>query len=241
MTAANVDCVDSPRRVGRGVVPRLVKALSALAAVATLSWAALYLHARRQEMHCRNELAGTGVQVEVRPIGPAWMSGILDHRFFETVVEVRYSRLRFDDVVLKQLECFPNLESLVFFETSLGDQGLGHLRQARQLRRLNLMATEVTPVGLLQLRDLPLEELRIGPYWDNDSLLAVSQLASLKSLTIQGCADVSDEGLEHLKRLENLEMLRLEFTGVSERGVQMFQQAMPGVQVVHSNSVAPRS
>jgi hypothetical protein len=212
----------------------------ALVAVAfLLSVAATYLYGRRQEMVCRNELAGTGVQVEVREIGPAWLSAVMDERYFETVVEVRYSFLRFDDVVLGRLACFPNLDSLVFFETNVGDEGLRRLAKLKSLRRLNLFRTEITPLGLSYLEDLQIEELRIGPYWDNSSLPMLARLSQLESLTLQGCPDITDAGLEHLRPLKNLRLLRLELTGVTEEAAQRFEQSMPGLKVVQSNSHAP--
>jgi hypothetical protein len=93
----------------------------------------------------------------------------------------------------------------------VSDADLVLLRPLGKLTELSLVALQITDKGLVHLK----------------------HLEELDRLDLGGNDGITDAGLEHLKGLPKLTTLRLLGTRVSDRGVEAFKKARPGVKVVY--------
>jgi serine/threonine protein kinase/Leucine-rich repeat (LRR) protein len=105
----------------------------------------------------------------------------------------------FDENSMAHLKNLTKLEVLyIWGRTQLGDAGLRHLRNLKNLQQLNLHHSGVTNAALADLKGL----------------------TKLVELDLTHCHQVGDAGLEHLKGLTKLERLYLQWAGkVSNAGI----------------------
>jgi Leucine-rich repeat (LRR) protein len=148
------------------------------------------------------------------------------------------------------------LESLGFYNTPLTDEGLKYLAGLKRLRILGLGVTKITPQGLRQLKDLPIERLNIIACHPVASELKVlkefprlshleasglklidrdadllAELQTLETLALNRNR-LTDQGLQKLAALKNLKELAITDNPVTAEGVAKFQKALPKC-VVH--------
>jgi hypothetical protein len=106
------------------------------------------------------EKAGASVQVREGKIvglffGKAQIAG-LDFRrlrFLPDLEQMSLANPQVDDTVLAQLAgCVPKLEHLDLFTSSIGDDGLKHLKALPQLKSVPMGQTRVTDAGLVHLK-----------------------------------------------------------------------------------------
>ena len=90
----------------------------------------------------------------------------------------------------------------------MSDLGLSELKELAQLRKLNLLGTQVTDTGL-------------------ESLVGMTQLEELVLYRTQ----VTNAGLEKLKQFKHLTSLDLRYTRTTRSGVASLQAALPHCQV----------
>jgi hypothetical protein len=63
-------------------------------------------------------------------------------------------------------------------------------------------------------------------------LAQLASLSALKHLHVEGSPDVTDAGLVHLKRLDNLQFLVLRYTGVTTAAGAELQEYLPNCRIV---------
>lgn len=114
------------------------------------------------------------------------------------------------DASLAPLADLRHVERLVLAFQPITDEGLGHLRNLRSLRYLNLAGTKFTDIGLSKLtghsniEDLVME----GTDVSDVGLQYVGQLRQLREVAMSG-TKITGAGLKHLGELTHLESLGL--------------------------------
>jgi Leucine-rich repeat (LRR) protein len=132
--------------------------------------------------------------------GPEWMSrigGKVEQDPGGNIVAVNLSGSWVNDTEMLDLAALPKLERLDLSHTRITDEGLLHLRPAKQIRELNLLYAE-------QITDLGLN--------------AIKGWTSLKRLNVRGTR-IADATLEIVSKLPQLESLDIANTGVTEAGL----------------------
>lgn len=111
-----------------------------------------------------------------------------------------------------------SLESLSL-GAGIGDEGLKHLKNLRNLRWLNVGNRDITDDGLAHLAGLTqMETLYFrNTQISDEGLVYLKNMAKLKTLSLTGTR-VTERGLVHLQGLEKLENLELLY-GVTETGL----------------------
>ncbi|MCC6585827.1 MAG: hypothetical protein IT168_03835 [Bryobacterales bacterium] len=152
---------------------------------------------------------------------PTWIAklgGFVQRNAAGDITAVRLANTWVNDAELIELARFPHLERLDLTHTRISDDGMLHLRPARQIRDLNLLyAEQVTDQGMnaikewKQLRRLNVRGTRIA-----DGTLAIAgRLTDLEFLDIANTAS-TDTGLDNLVGLTKLKYLGLGRTRLSD-------------------------
>jgi hypothetical protein len=120
--------------------------------------------------------------------------------------------------------------------TSLGSSWIGRLLGDDYFRRVvevdwsRKQGFEPNELRLLK-NFSKLESVNLNFSEVNDSdLLHIADLRQLKSVQLEKCHDITDEGLSHLSRLSNLEHLSLLATSCSDDGVRRYVLMLPKLQ-----------
>ena len=140
-------------------------------------------------------------------------------------------------VSLKELAGLKQLQELNLRGSNVTDAGLKELVGLTQLQSLDLTNTQVTDAGLRQLAGLKqLKSLNLDYTQVTDAgLRGLAGLTQLQTLNL-GHTPVTEAGLRQLAGLTQLQSLQLIDTYVTDVGVPALQQALPQVQIVHSES-----
>lgn len=120
-------------------------------------------------------------------------------------------------------------ELVLWWATNITDAGVAHLGRLHRLRILDISLSPLTDEGVRSLAALPeLEELGLEGKFTDKSLLYLSRASHLKALRLSGgeCA-FSDEGLEHLEGLKDLQRLSLQNAKVSQAARERLRKAIP--------------
>ena len=143
-----------------------------------------------------------------------------------TKVDLHGSKATDADLVC--LEGLTSLRTLDLRLTSIGDEGVAHLRRLTELRFLNLFRSQLSDAGLASLSGMKdLETLLIGGTKVTDSGLAqLKGFAKLRKLSLFD-TQVGDAGLVHLMGLSRLETLLIGMSKVTEAGTAALQKANP--------------
>ena len=130
---------------------------------------------------------------------PAWLIETLGIDFFHDVTAIAAWDGATDDM-LEIIGMLTDVRSLLLHESSVTNQGLGHLKHLAHLEDLHIYALE-------------------SAAFDDEGL---AQLATLRRLFQLGITNknITDAGLEHLKRLPNLRLLYLGDTRVTLAGIK---------------------
>ena len=194
-----------------------------------------------------------------RTLPPLWKENPLDVRIRQTIATVSISgyppiTFKYDSTqpdrpvygiechskrisneqVRRLLDAAPALLDLNLAGTDVSDDALSNLSHLIGLRGVVLVRTRVGNRGLLHLAKLKnLEELYLdGTQVTDDGLRCLANTRSLRTLTLCKTA-VTDAGLEWLlDRLDNLELLSVEDTGVTQDGVGRLRAKRPGVEIL---------
>jgi WD40 repeat protein len=122
---------------------------------------------------------------------------------------------RFVNRDLKLLQRFPHLRSLALTHTQITDVGLAELRGLRELSDLDLSANPIGNVALKWLEHLPaLEKLNLDD------------------------TQVTDAGLDHIAAMKKLTTVYLRDTRVTAEGVRRLKQRRTGLKVVGTDEKA---
>ena len=131
---------------------------------------------------------------------PDWilrLGGFVERGASGEIVAVNLAGRWVNDSEMIELAALPKLERLDLSHTRISDEGLLHLRPARQIQDLNLLyAEQITDQGMNAIRD-----------WH-----------ALKALNLRGTR-ITDGTLAMVAKLTQLESLDVAATGVSENGL----------------------
>lgn len=119
--------------------------------------------------------------------------------------------------------------------TDITDDGLRHLTKQPQLETVVLDHTEVGDEGLLTLRSLPnLTTLDLsGTAVTNDGLLGLQEFPALKTLVLMDNPQITDAAVGNLMLLKDLERLHLENSSVTNKGVMILRESLPGCEIMN--------
>lgn len=136
---------------------------------------------------------------------------------FTQLTRVSHRGSSINDEGLKELcDHLPNLESISLAHAKFTDAGAHHLAKLKKLKGLELGA-HATPAALAHVTALPLEYLQLGEGFDkSESLPFVKSIPTLKRLTLTNCKATTDEDLNLLASMKNLELLELGGLQLSE-------------------------
>jgi Leucine-rich repeat (LRR) protein len=160
------------------------------------------------------------------------------------------------DLGLEKIKELSQLRELELHRTSITDSGMKYLGDLKKLELLTLSDTQVGDHGLKQLQCLTkLQELRIGmpnkAVITDDGVKILDAFPQLQDLSIC-CTEsalphfacfnnlrylelhgeqITDNGLESLKKLSHLKSLRLIDTKISSEGFQILQNSLPKVSL----------
>ncbi|MDV6032107.1 MAG: protein kinase [Phycisphaera sp. RhM] len=127
------------------------------------------------------------------------------------------------DEAVKQVSTLSNISSLTMSGTEVTNAGLRDLAKMRQLTFLSLVLTQVTAEDLHVLDDLELWALHLAYTQVSDQgLQHLAKFDQLKWLGL-GATQISDDGLRHLRGLRELTTLSLHETDVTSAGLVHLQ------------------
>ena len=127
----------------------------------------------------------------------------------------------------------PHLRSLRFTNCDMLDLNLDEIGKCRQLDSVHFIGAKRLSVDeLRKLAPCPVTNIALYDSDLKDSDLEVlTELTTIKNLTLSNNAGITDAGLEHLEKIPSLRVLRLYGTGVTQDGVEEFKKKRPGVSV----------
>ena len=148
--------------------------------------------------------------------GPLWLRRLLGDDFFATVTDAFVT----SDGDFKYLEQLDQLKQLRC-GLDVTEAGLAHLKDLRQLRKLDLMGRRVAGVEFEHVAVLTqLEDLNLGGTDAGDAELERLQaMTRLRALGLAGTR-ITDAGLRYLEGLTRLETLSLSKTHIGNAGVE---------------------
>ncbi len=130
---------------------------------------------------------------------------------FTKVTRVSHRGSSIDDEGLKELcDHLPNLENLSLAHAKFTDAGAVHLAKLTKLKGLEIGTLKATPQTLVHLAKLPLEYLQLGEGFDSPASIPLIQgITTLRRLTLNNAAKLTDEELKSVASLKQLESLEL--------------------------------
>lgn len=129
------------------------------------------------------------------------------------------------DEQLSVFEGCTQIQALWLSQTSVSDRGLALFQQCRGLKAIDISQTKVTGPGLAHFAECRNLE-HVSVWFTRIPLEDFLPLADkpFKHLNFGGNSAFSDEWLSHFTHLENLELLNLRYTNVSNEGLAPLQQ-----------------
>jgi Leucine-rich repeat (LRR) protein len=205
-------------------------------------WLAIQVNRVRQQrdaVRAIRQLSGL-VEYDSEPHRPEWLRHIVGDDSFQVVVHIDLSGEDFADEDLRHLRQFRNLRRLSLADTKVGDAGLEHIAELRELEMLYLRGCDrITNDGLRHLQGLTnLRDLTItSDQVTNDGIQHLAGLKNLESLDLSEVS-ITDEGVKHLHGLTRLKLLFFCRLGevpplVSVEAVQQLKQLIPACSIVH--------
>lgn len=144
-----------------------------------------------------------------------------------------------DDVVTGMLKLpqVPRvLEALNMDGSDVTGDGLRQLQVCGSLKTLSISrCPQMVDSELTKLSVLPRLTLLIlsgSPVTDDGLEKLVKSAPRLRQLLLDGCTEITDEGLAHLTNIKSLRSVRCTGTQVTSKGVEGFRSALPGCGLV---------
>jgi hypothetical protein len=135
------------------------------------------------------------------------------------------------DEGLRHIGKMSGLEELfIWDDRSVTDAGVAHLASLKNLKNILINRSNLTDDSLALLSSLPrVEVLSLQQnHFTDEGLVRLNGKETLKRIYI-GIGDlrVSDAGLAHLRNFKNLEILDVQNSGVTARGLEELIKGLP--------------
>jgi hypothetical protein len=140
---------------------------------------------------------------------PAWMMVGVGRDAFHSVVLLSLHNKAVTDETLKELSGLSSVELLHLGGTSITSEGLAALKAFPKLRVVTIHDDGFNDESLRRLGDLP----------------------ALEKLIISSVPGLTDAGLEHLAKLQNLKWLWFHRTQTTEAGVEKLRKSLPNCRI----------
>lgn len=154
-----------------------------------------------------------------------------------TLEELTFDDPQVTDAGFEHLKYLKNLKVLSFNAPLVTDAGTEHLRSLTKLERLVIDEAKITDRGFESLRGLKkLRQLFVQTFAPGitdtafENLAGLSELQELYVIT-HGDHAITDAGLLRLKGLSKLRALNVPSRGITDQGVKLLQQAIPGCKI----------
>ena len=125
------------------------------------------------------------------------------------------------DQGMQHLAQVPSLESLALQGTTVSDAGVASLTTLPNLKELDLRSCHLTPEGFAAIGKMPaLEEinLEVTSGLNDLTLDLMCEARTLKRLNLRDCGGITDNGLRALRKLDVLEAININRSGVTGEG-----------------------
>lgn len=135
------------------------------------------------------------------------------------LTELNLTNCLVTDEGLAHLAAMRNLRSLRLHDASITDAGVEKLIQFVNLEQLSLSQTKVTDAGLKRLTALKnLQMLYLNPHISDAGLVHLEKFENLRTLGISDNR-ITDAGMAHVGKLTRLINLHLDNTGITDSGI----------------------
>jgi Leucine-rich repeat (LRR) protein len=167
---------------------------------------------------------------------PEWLREQLGPHKLATIRAVRLGspnepqRQRLVDSDLSVLKQLPQLRELNIMLTNVTDEGLKQIANCQDLRVLmfwnNPKITDASMQTISQLERLHSLEAG-GPLCGDAGLAYISEMEELRELKLADYRDtpgITDAGMQHIGKLENLELLSLQNASITDEGLRHLEK-----------------
>ena len=144
------------------------------------------------------------------------------------------------DAGISLLAGHDELQRLTLHRTAITDAACESLATMSSLRKLKLSMTQITDAGLKALSTAPsLNDLEIN---DNRTitpagLTHLEALESLQTLNLERIP-LGDDAVPVLTRMQNLRMLHVRSTRITDAGISRLHESLPRCSILHDNTSA---
>jgi Leucine-rich repeat (LRR) protein len=144
-----------------------------------------------------------------------------------------------DDQILGEIiEKFPNLETLTLYGNQITNKGISKLTELKNLKALHLHCDLLTDKDLLVIGQLSKLETLTSDSLRNvteDGIQELQSLSNLQSLCLGYCPGISDKTLDGIGRLPNLKTLKLAACDITNSGLHALTKSSR-LQELHLHS-----
>lgn len=142
-----------------------------------------------------------------------------------------------DEGLIPFLRRQKSLQDVTLMGTSISDETLTEIAKLEELWNLNLGKTKVTDAGIKKLAALPLSVLHLyNTDISNDAIKEISKMTTLSFLTLDG-TNIDDAAIPDLLELDNLRILGVKATKITNDGRSKIKAGLPKVKFVED--IAP--
>ena len=121
---------------------------------------------------------------------------------------------------MMNLSALTQLKSLYVHDIHFASEGIKAIKKLTRLQKLNIESTKITDADLVHLKGLALQQLYLPRGITDMGLAHLSEMQFLTELHLRFHKEITDAGMPHLKNLRELEVLNLEYTKVTDLGLQ---------------------
>jgi len=149
-----------------------------------------------------------------------------------------FEKLKITDKALSSLSSLENLEFLSLYGNRISDEGMSELAKLTNLQFLDLSLVGITDKGIHTLA--PLKRLQalyllyntgfLGPRLTDHCMATISGFQDLNHLSLVG-AGITDNCFDEFAKLKNLSRLEIQYTRVSNAGVERLQTLLPHTRI----------
>jgi len=179
-------------------------------------------------------LKSVSAEVRRESTYPEWIRRCLPSNAGTHIVSVGIWDCKLDRKDIAHLARLPHLRCLILVRCELPEDALREMHQIRTLEDLHLAESNidddklriVCQNGKLKILDLSMTKItdRAIPY--------LLQLRELRILMFLGPTKITAEGLQQLRAMRDLLLLRLDSSSIPEKEIAVLRKVLPGVEIV---------